>query len=89
MADRAERRSELPLTLACLIGLAGLVVLTFDEWRKGVLIFGGGVVLAGLLRAVLSDDAAGLLRVRSRMFDVLLLLGVGAAIVLLGLIVPD
>jgi Protein of unknown function (DUF3017) len=89
MADSAERRSEWPLTLACLIGLAGLVVLTVDEWRKGVLIFGGGVLLAGLLRAVLSDDAAGLLRVRSRMFDVLLLLGVGAAIVLLGLIVPD
>ena len=89
MADSAERRSEWPLTLSVLTGLAGLVVLTFDEWRKGVLIFGGGVLLAGLLRAVLSDDAAGLLRVRSRMFDVLLLLGVGAAIVLLGLIVPN
>lgn len=89
MAATAERRSEWPLTVCCLVGLAGLVVLTFDAWRKGVLIFAGGVLLAGLLRASLSDDAAGLLRVRSRMFDTLLLLGIGAAILLLGLIIPD
>lgn len=89
MAGAAERRSEWPLTLCCLVGLAGLVVLTFNDWREGVLIFAGGVLLAGLLRAVLGDDAAGLLRVRGRMFDVMLLLGVGAAIFLLGLIVPN
>jgi hypothetical protein len=89
MAGAAERRSEWPLTLCCLVGLAGLVVLTFNDWREGVLIFAGGVLLAGLLRAVLSDDASGLLRVRGRMFDVMLLLGVGAAILLLGLIVPN
>jgi hypothetical protein len=89
MTGAAERRSEWPLTLCCLVGLTGLVVLTFNDWRKGVLVFAGGVLLAGVLRAVLSDDAAGLLRVRGRMFDVMLLLGVGAAILLLGLIVPN
>ncbi|MDX6292374.1 MAG: hypothetical protein QOH50_1449 [Kribbellaceae bacterium] len=89
MAGAAERRSEWPLTLCCLVGLTGLVVLTFNDWREGVLIFAGGVLLAGLLRVVLSDDASGLLRVRGRMFDVMLLLGVGAAILLLGLIVPN
>jgi hypothetical protein len=89
MAGAVERRSEWPLTLCCLVGLTGLVVLTFNNWREGVLIFAGGVLLAGLLRAVLSDDASGLLRVRGRMFDVMLLLGVGAAILLLGLIVPN
>lgn len=89
MTGAAERRSEWPLTLCCLVGLTGLVVLTFNDWRKGVLVFAGGVLLAGVLRAVLSDDAAGLLRVRGRMFDVMLLLGVGAAILLLGLLVPN
>lgn len=89
MTGAAERRSEWPLTLCCLVGLTGLVVLTFNDWRKGVLVFAGGVLLAGVLRAVLSDDAAGLLRVRSRMFDAMLLLGVGAAILLLGLLVPN
>jgi hypothetical protein len=89
MAGEAGRRSEWPLALAIAVGLAGLIVLTFYNWRNGVLIFGGGVLLAGLLRASLSDSAAGLLHVRSRMFDTLLLLGVGAAILLLGLIVPN
>jgi hypothetical protein len=54
-----------------------------------VLIFSGGVLLAALLRIGLSDTSAGLLHIRSRTFDTLLLLGVGAAILLLGLIVTN
>ncbi|TDO36428.1 DUF3017 family protein [Kribbella sp. VKM Ac-2527] len=89
MAGAAERRTEWPLGLAGVVAVAGLVILTFYDWRNGVLIFAGGVLLAGLLRGVLSDTAAGLLHVRGRMFDTLLLLGVGASILLLGLIVPN
>ncbi|WP_020392434.1 DUF3017 domain-containing protein [Kribbella catacumbae] len=89
MAGEAERRSEWPLALSGLVAIAGLVTLTFYDWRNGVLIFAGGVLLAALLRLSLSDNAAGLLRVRGRMFDTFLLAGVGAAIGLLGLIVPN
>jgi hypothetical protein len=89
MAGEAQRRSEWPLVLSLLVGLTGLVVLTFYDWRNGVLVFAGGVVLAGLLRASLSDTAAGLLRVRGRMFDTALLVLVGLAIATLGLIVPN
>lgn len=89
MAYEAERHSEWPLALSGAVTAAGLVILTFYDWRNGVLIFAGWVLLAGLLRAGLSDSAAGLLHVRSRMFDTLFLLGAGAAIVLLGLIVPN
>jgi hypothetical protein len=89
MAGEAQRRSEWPLVLSLLVGLAGLVVLTFYNWRNGVFIFAGGVILAGLLRVTLTDSAAGLLHVRGRMFDTTLLIGVGAAIAILGLIVPN
>ena len=89
MTGQAERRSEWPLVLSGLVALAGLVTLTFYDWRNGVLIFAGGVLLAALLRLTLSDADAGLLRVRGRMFDTALLAGVGAAIGLLGLIVPN
>ncbi|MGW1340170.1 DUF3017 domain-containing protein [Kribbella sp. NPDC002412] len=89
MAGEAQRRSEWPLVLSLLVGATGLVVLTFYNWRNGVLIFAGGVFLAGLLRATLSDTAAGLLHVRGRMFDTALLVAVGAAIATLGLIVPN
>jgi uncharacterized membrane protein YjjP (DUF1212 family) len=89
MAGEAQRRNEWPLTLSLLVAATGLVVLTFYNWRNGVFIFAGGVVLAGLLRVGLTDSAAGLLHVRGRMFDTTLLLAVGAAIALLGLIVPN
>lgn len=89
MAGEAQRRSEWPLVLSLLVAATGLVVLTFYNWRNGVLVFAGAVLLAGLLRVTLSDSAAGLLHVRGRMFDTALLLGVGLAIGTLALIVPN
>ena len=89
MAGEARRRSEWPLVLSLLVGLTGLVVLTFYDSRNGVLVFAAGVDLAGLLRAFLTDSTAGLLRVRGRMFDTTLLVLVGLAIATLGLIVPN
>jgi hypothetical protein len=89
MAGEAQRRSQWPLALTLLVALTGLVVLWFYNWRNGVLIFAGAVGLAGLLRATLTDTAAGLLHVRSRMFDIIFLLLTATAIAVLGLIVPN
>jgi uncharacterized membrane protein YjjP (DUF1212 family) len=89
MAGEAQRRSEWPLVLSLLVAATGLVVLTFYNWRNGVLVFAGAVLLAGLLRASLNDSTAGLLHVRGRMFDTALLIGVGLAIGTLALIVPN
>ncbi|MEU4608561.1 DUF3017 domain-containing protein [Kribbella sp. NPDC023972] len=89
MAGEAQRRNEWPLVLSLLVAATGLVVLTFYNWRNGVLVFAGSVVLAGLLRATLTDTAAGLLHVRGRMFDTAFLLAAGAAIATLALIVPN
>ncbi|HEY3557081.1 MAG TPA: DUF3017 domain-containing protein [Kribbella sp.] len=89
MAGEAQRRSQWPLALSLLVALTGLVVLWFYNWRNGVLVFAGAVGLAGLLRATLSDTAAGLLHVRGRMFDTTFLFLTAAAIAILGLIVPN
>ncbi|WUJ75851.1 DUF3017 domain-containing protein [Kribbella soli] len=89
MAGEAQRRSQWPLALSLLAALTGLVVLWFYDWRNGVLIFAGAVGLAGLLRAALTDTAAGLLHVRSRVFDTTFLLLTAVAIAVLGLIVPN
>ncbi|MEU8225835.1 DUF3017 domain-containing protein [Kribbella sp. NPDC048915] len=89
MAGEAQRRSNWPLALTLLVALSGLVVLWFYDWRNGVLIFAGAVGLAGLLRAGLSDRAAGLLHVRGRAFDTTFLFLTAAAIAVLGLIVPN
>lgn len=88
MTGEVERRSEWPLVLAGLVTLTGLVTLAFYDWRNGALIFAGGVLLAALLRLSLSDAAVGLLRVRGRMFDIVLLAGLGVAIAVLSLIIP-
>jgi hypothetical protein len=71
------------------VGAAGLLVTLLDGWRSGVVLFSCGVLLAGFLRLTLSDDEAGLLRVRRRPFDVLLLFFMGAVVLALGLAVPD
>jgi hypothetical protein len=89
MAGEAQRRSQWPLALTLLVALTGVVVLWFYDWRNGVFIFAGAVGLAGLLRATLSDNTAGLLHVRGRMFDITFLVLTATAIATLALIIPD
>ncbi|MET7279089.1 DUF3017 domain-containing protein [Kribbella sp. NPDC005582] len=90
MAGEAQRRTtEWPLALALLVGAAGLVVLTFYNWRNGILLFAAAPGVAALLRATLSDRTAGLLHVRGRMFDTAFLFLTAIAIATLALIVPN
>ncbi|WP_405055797.1 DUF3017 domain-containing protein [Kribbella sp. NBC_01505] len=89
MAGEAQRRTtEWPLALSLLVGATGLVILTFYNWRNGILTFAAAPGLAALLRVTLSDRAAGLLHVRGRMFDTAFLFLAAVAIATLGLIVP-
>jgi Protein of unknown function (DUF3017) len=83
MARITAPRFEWPLVVSVAVASVGLLVTVVDGWRDGVVLF------AGVLRLLLSDDQAGLLRVRRRPFDVLALFGMGAAVLALGLLVPD
>jgi len=89
MARITAPRFEWPLVISVAVASVGLLVTVVDGWRDGVVLFACGVLLAGVLRLLLSDDQAGLLRVRRRPFDVLALFGMGAAVLVLGLLVPD
>jgi hypothetical protein len=72
------------------INAAGLLVVAFGPWRRGVTLMGAGLLLGALARAVLRDRDAGMLRVRrSRWVDVLMLGGVGTALVVLANVIPD
>ena len=75
-----------PLAVVLLGVVAGLVIVAFAHWRLGCTCVGGAITLGGLLRLVLRDRA-GLLAVRRRAVDVVLLLGVGIGIVVLAWIV--
>ncbi|WP_203569142.1 DUF3017 domain-containing protein [Aestuariimicrobium ganziense] len=88
-AAAAERSlNQWPL-LVVLAGLAAsCVVLATGHWRRGAFAAGCAVLLAAVLRAVLPRRVAGLLAVRSRWFDTLVLLVCGAAMLVLTLVVP-
>ena len=64
-------------------------IVTTGAWRAGIRWFGGALVLAAVIRAVLPTKDAGMLAVRRRWFDCLLLAGVGAALIFLATSIPD
>ncbi|CAM3044506.1 DUF3017 domain-containing protein [Tsukamurella hominis] len=59
---------------------AGMVLVGLEYWRRGLYLFGAGTGLAAILRATLPERRQGLLRVRSRWFDVTVLALAAAAI---------
>jgi hypothetical protein len=83
-------RRQWPLLLVSALVLGGVVaaLLGPDTWRAGCLVVGGALVLGALLRLVLTTRRAGLLRVRSKAFDVGVMLLAGGAILVLSVIVP-
>ncbi|QGN35163.1 DUF3017 domain-containing protein [Microlunatus sp. Gsoil 973] len=92
----AERRRVPPTTpaevapLAVVVGgmLAGVVVVVLGHWRFGSMIIGVFLTAGGVARLAL-NDRAGLLRARNRFFDVIALLGMGIAIIVLAIVVPN
>ncbi|HVV29819.1 MAG TPA: DUF3017 domain-containing protein [Mycobacteriales bacterium] len=62
---------------------AGILLVAFVQWQSGLLLLGADLLLAAGLRIALADDSVGLLRVRTKAFDALLLLVVGVALIAL------
>jgi Protein of unknown function (DUF3017). len=77
-----------PLALV-LSGVAvGLfVVAVTGHWRVGCTLIGASVTLGGILR-LMPNSRVGLLAVRSRLIDTVLLLGSGVGIVILTWVMP-
>ena len=76
------------LVLLAVVAIALGVVAT-GGWRLGIRWFGGALVVAALVRAVLPAKDAGMLAVRRRWWDCLLLAGTGVALILLAVSIPD
>jgi hypothetical protein len=79
---------QLPL-LAVLVTVGiGLLLVTFEHWRRGLVVVGLALVVAAALRLLLPVRQVGFLAVRSRPTDVLLLAGSGVALTVLILMIP-
>jgi hypothetical protein len=74
-----------PLLAALLSVGAGLLLVTLGYWRRGLVVIGLALVGTAVLRLVLPLRRVGLLAVRSRWADVLLLAGTGVALTVLTL----
>jgi hypothetical protein len=79
---------ELPIALVLLVACGGLAGITLGHWRRGMFLVGLAALIGALLRLVLRSRDAGLLVVRSRVFDVLALGTIGAAVMVLTAVVP-
>lgn len=66
----------------------GVIYMVTWHWRRGAMMVGGAMLLAGILRAFLPNSQAGLLVLRHRWTDVAVCVGMGIAIVVLALVVP-
>ena len=69
--------------------VVGLGIVLVGAWRTGVSWIGAGVLLAAVARLVLSERGAGMLRVRRKWSDVLMLTVAGVGLIVLAVVVPD
>ena len=71
------------------VGTVGIAVVWGGDWRLGIRLLAAGLCFAALLRLVLPRKDAGMLAVRHRLVDTVLLGGVGAALFFLAATIPN
>jgi hypothetical protein len=67
----------------------GLVVVSHGSWRLGVKWIAASLVLAAVVRLVIPDNQAGMLAVRRRSLDVVILALAGVALWVLSTSIPN
>ncbi len=72
-----------------IIGAVALIVVALGMWRWGVMLLAAAAGLGAALRLFLPDHLAGLLVVRSRLMDVLVLLAFAVLLAFLGIVTPN
>jgi hypothetical protein len=75
------------LVMAVVAFALALVVL--DEWRTGIRLMGGALVFGALVRLVLRSRDAGMLAVRHKVLDAVILVLLGGALIFLAGSIPD
>jgi len=71
------------------LSVVGLVIVTQGDWRVGVKWIAASLVAAAVARLVLPAPQAGMLAVRRRLVDVVLLAAVGVALWILSTSIPN
>ena len=88
MTKPTRLRAEAPVAVVFLVAAVGLLAVTQGFWRRGLVVVAAALLLAAMLRLTLPTRQAGLLAVRNKAVDVVVLAGFGSAMLLLASIVP-
>jgi hypothetical protein len=95
-AGHDDYRRRYPSTIGGMVYLAvlaatlvGVGVVATGSWRVGTRWIGGALLFAALIRLVLPARDAGMLAVRHRSVDCLMLAGVGALLLFLAATIPN
>ena len=68
---------------------AGLGLVAFGPWRLGLGVIGGSLITGALARLVIPRDNAGMLGMRPKLVDVLVLIVLGSGLVVLAAVIPN
>ncbi|MGH3516846.1 MAG: DUF3017 domain-containing protein [Haloechinothrix sp.] len=81
-AQRRPRPGLVHLPFGLVLALVAVAMLRIYQyhWREGAVLIGGALLVAALLRGLLSDEQVGLIAIRGRGIDVLLYSGLGLMI---------
>lgn len=85
----AKSLRQWPLLIVVAGVALGLLIVLLGQWSFGCLVIGCSMGVGAVERLALSNREAGLLQVRSKPFDIIVLVGMGAAIIALAIAVPD
>jgi hypothetical protein len=76
------------LLVLAVVGVS-MVVVALDEWRTGVRLMGGALIFAAAVRLVLRRRDAGMLAVRHKVLDAVILVVLGGSLIFLAGSIPD
>jgi hypothetical protein len=80
---------QLPLLAVLIVVGVGLLLVTFDHWRRGLVVMGVALLVGAALRMLVPLRRVGFLAVRSRLVDVLLLSCTGVVLIGVALSLPS
>lgn len=66
-----------------------MVIVYVGDWRSGIRLMGGSLIFAALVRLVLRARDAGMLAVRHKVLDAVILVALGGALLFLATSIPD
>ncbi|GAA1347036.1 DUF3017 domain-containing protein [Catellatospora bangladeshensis] len=82
---RSAAGQHLPFGLVLGVVVLGLVRVVQYHWRQGAVLIGVALLVAALLRVLVTDEQAGLIAIRSRGVDALLYSGLGFAVIVVAM----